>query len=217
MKIHIIAQGSLGPAVADRIEQLSGARHLVTATRTAPDALAAACWPVADLRVLVTGRESRKLVEYVDRSAHEERVSFLSITRDHPRLVLGPLVIPGRTACATCAAGRADQHDSARAASQPLRDAYDADMDLEPRGFLPSHAGLAAACVMEIADEMQCTGGSAWAGMVRQVNLYDGAMRSSKVVGVHGCPRCRVTPPLADSSWRSLTQLGLTVAGEPRG
>ena len=217
MKIHIIAQGGFGPAVAGRIEQLSGTRHLVTTTHATPDSLAAACWPAADLRVLVTGRESRKLVEYMDRCAHEERVAFLPITRDHPRLVLGPLVIPSRTACATCAGGRADQHDSARATSQPLRDAYDRDMDLEPRGFLPSHAHLAAAYVVRIADELHGTGHSEAAGAVRQVNLYDGAMRHSTVVGVHGCPRCRVTPPLAESSWRNLTHLGLAVAGEPRG
>lgn len=217
MRIHIIAQGSFGPAVASRIEQLSAAHHTVTTTRATPSALMAACWPAADLRVLITGRESRKLVEYVDRCAHEERTDFLSISRDHPRLFLGPLVLPGRTACATCACGRADQHDAARAASQPLRDAYDRDLDLEPGGFLPSHVGMAAAYALEIAEELHVTGDSERAGTISQVNLHDGSMRRSTVVGIHGCPRCRKTPPLSESSWQNLTHLGLSAVGEQRG
>lgn len=217
MKIHIIAQGAFGPAVAHRIEQLGSARHTVTTTPSTPHTLMAACWPAADLRILITGRESRSLVEYMDRCAHEDRTDFLSITRDHPRLVFGPLVLPGRTACATCASGRADQHDAARAASQPLREAYDQNIDLEPGGFLPSHVSMAAAYALEIADELHATGGSERAGTVSHVNLHDGLMRRSTVVGIHGCPRCRVTPPLAESSWRNLTHLGLTMAGERRG
>ncbi|WP_016996003.1 hypothetical protein [Kocuria atrinae] len=90
-------------------------------------------------------------------------------------------------------------------------------MDLEPGGFLPSHVSMAAAYALEIAEELHITGDSERAGTISQVNLHDGTMRRSTVVGIHGCSRCRVTPPLSESSWQNLTHLGLSMAGERRG
>ena len=218
MKIHLIAQGRFGPEVAGLTEQLAGGRHEITTTTPATaGGLTAACWGPADLRVLLAGRESQGLARYLDRTCHEERVNLLIVTRDHPRLVLGPLVLPGRTACATCAAGRADQHDATRAAAAPLRAAYDRDLTLEPAGHLPSHLRLAAAHILSVADALQEGSENRWAGTISTVNLHDGSMRRSTVVGIHGCPRCRQTPPLADSTWRSLTHLGLAAAGDHRG
>lgn len=221
MKIHLLVQGRFGPDVAARTARLCaerpGGRHTVTTTPVTGRGLVGAWWGPADLRVLIAGRESQALVRYLDRTCHEERVNLLIVTRDHPRLVLGPLVLPGRTACAGCAARRADQHDATRAASAPLREAYDQDLTLEPGGHLASHVRLAAAQILSVADDLQDGADSPWAGSISTLNLHDGSMQRSAVVGIHGCPRCRVTPPLADSTWRSLTHLGLAVAGERRG
>jgi len=216
MRVHILRLGAFGAAVATLAgHRLSLADHAVTVgdVTVAPHA-APAFWPPSDLHVLVAGRPSPFLEGILDRSVVDSHTPAATVVVEHPRLRLGPLV-DGTGACLGCLHARRAQHDGAHAKVAPLMRAYDRDPSLEPRGHLPHHVALAATWVERLTEQQAA--GTARAGRVTHLNLHTGASGSDQVVGVHGCPRCRTTPPLADSTWRDLATDLVGVGGGDRG
>lgn len=213
MRVHLPYLGAFAEAAArdahtllDRHEVIC--RDLATQPHAAP-----AFWPRCDLRVLVTGRTSTYLESQLDRAVVESRTPAAVIALEHPRLRLGPLVGTGG-ACLTCLRTRRAQHGSDRAQTDVLRRAYDSDPALEPRGYLPHQAGLAAAWIADLVRDLESGDTARHTATVRTINLHTGVMAADRVVGVHGCPRCRTTPPLQESSWRDLAaDLAMTGGG----
>ncbi|MEO3937722.1 TOMM precursor leader peptide-binding protein [Dermatophilaceae bacterium Soc4.6] len=218
MRVHILRLGAFGAAVATLAgHRLAAAGHAVTGgdVTVTPHA-APAFWPPSDLCVLVAGRPSPYLEGVLDRSVVDSGTPAATVVVEHPRLRLGPLV-DGTAACLGCLHVRRAQHDGAHAKVAPLLQAYDRDPSLEPRGHLPLHVALAVTWLERLTQQLAA--GTAGAGRVTHLNLHTGASGSDRIVGVHGCPRCRTTPPLADSTWRGLATdlVGVGGVGASRG
>jgi bacteriocin biosynthesis cyclodehydratase domain-containing protein len=218
MKIHILHLGVFAADAAQRIAAASADHDVVVSDlHRAPNG-SPAFWPRSELRILITGRESRHLSALLDESVYETSTPAVSMTLDHPRLRLGPVVLPDQGPCSSCASRRRQQHDSSYRKAAALYAAYDNDPALEPHGHLPHQAGLAAAWATCIIDDTAAGHLSRHSGVIRQLNLQTGAVSSDRVVGVHGCTRCRHTPPLEQSSWAFLSaDLAAAAARSPQG
>lgn len=218
MRIHLLHLGVFAGAVASAASSVLTARgHQLTSGDAGQDRSAApSFWPAGDLHVLIAGRQSPHLERLLDRSVVESRTPAATIVFEHPRLRLGPLV-NGQGACLGCLQSRRAQHDSTYQKVMPLLQAYDANPRLEPTGHLPHQVALAVGWLTGLTDAIANDRSADYVGRVSYVNVHTGASNSDPVVGVHACPRCRQTPPLADSSWRELARDLATVGGGDRG
>jgi bacteriocin biosynthesis cyclodehydratase domain-containing protein len=125
---------------------------------------------------------------------------------DHPQLEIGPAVVPGLGACHDCYRRRLAQHDTARVIRAAVGDHYDAHPESGPDGYLPSTALLAAAVAAEVVDRLR-TDAAAEAGRVRQIEVPTQQVRTGRVVGVHGCPRCGLGRDETTRSYERLPEM----------
>lgn len=115
-KVHVLAVGDFGAAVAERLQR--GHHDVeVTSDREGPLRFPAS-WPVADVRILASWREVPALSELVDARSADWRTTWLPVVAEHPRLRIGPLVVPGEEP-ATAASAAAAPSTSATARSRP--------------------------------------------------------------------------------------------------
>ncbi|MDT0448777.1 cyclodehydratase [Streptomyces hesseae] len=140
--------------------------------------------PHADVVVAVHSGGDAELRDEIDRICAERGTASVGIELQPTRIVCGPVVVPGRTACYACYRKRAAQHaGSARH--------YDMDAALSglPEGFGPQHvavaSGLLELALGEIAEGVMGIGGT-----VRTVNIVSGAVQAAATVSVNLCPRC---------------------------
>jgi molybdopterin-synthase adenylyltransferase len=128
----------------------------------------------------------------------EKKINFLPVVLSDLVGYVGPLVIPGETACLECLRARQnsnlDQFVAQRAAEEQ---SYEGQ---EVNGYLPSMASiLADIAAVEIVKFF--TGlPQMRAGHLIEVNLLAGRMESAKVLKVPRCPVCsplRKTPTIA--------------------
>lgn len=187
LPLHILAIGSFGAAVADRLApDLPGARI----ERRTDDRSLPMHWPPARMHLLLTWRETPALAERLDRAAHQWRVPWLPVVLEHPRLRVGPLVVPGRGPCYRCFRGRSAQHDPRPDITRALHAHFDAAPEDGPRGYLPAHTSIAAGLTREVLQRVDDDDGVADAGTVRWIDLLSGRPGRADVVAVHGCGRC---------------------------
>ncbi|GIE76454.1 hypothetical protein Aph02nite_24040 [Actinoplanes philippinensis] len=189
---HLIVSplGPFGYAVAERLRDLCrdvdiagiDATGAVTAVRPAPDR-------EDRLDVLVAWRRAPAIEQEFDDVAFRTGRPWLPVVLDHPVLEIGPLVVPGEGACHGCYRRRIAQHDTARTIRAAVDRHYDTDPQAGPAGYLTATALFAAASVAEIVDRFRAAPGDE-AGRVRQIDVPTQQLRSGRVVGVHGCPRC---------------------------
>ncbi|MGY4954750.1 TOMM precursor leader peptide-binding protein [Streptomyces nigrescens] len=204
-KVHVLAVGDFGAAVAERLQR--GHHDVeVTSDREGPLRFPAS-WPVADVRILASWREVPALSELVDARSADWRTTWLPVVAEHPRLRIGPLVVPGEGACYRCFRGRRAQHERDSALTAALHAHYDADSKAGPGGFLPQHAALAAGVALDLLRRLESAGGVGQdAGTVRHWHLLEQHLASARVVAVHGCDRCRRTSAPAGASWQELAR-----------
>jgi bacteriocin biosynthesis cyclodehydratase domain-containing protein len=197
--VHLLAVGALGRDVAERItREIDEAVITRVGDRGSPPA----AWPVARLHVLCAWRHVEGLADQIDECAHAWGVPWLPVVVEHPRLRVGPLVIPGAGPCYRCFRLRLAQHDPHASVASALVARYERDPWAGPAGHLPGHALLAAASALRAVYELD--GATACAGRVRELNLLTQDTRSASVVGVHGCERCGSGRDERDRSWRAL-------------
>ncbi len=200
--VHLIAVGDFGAAVAERLMQARGRMALSVEGEGPWPASASAAWPRARLRILLAWRETPKLAETIDVRSADWGTPWLPVVLEHPRLRVGPVVVPGSGPCYRCFRERRAQHEQDSAITDALHAHYDATPAAGPAGFLPHHVGLAAALVE--AELQRFDNGSLAdnAGTVRHYHLLEHQASAAKVVAVHGCDRCRHTKPV--STWSQL-------------
>lgn len=187
LPLHILAIGSFGAAVADRLEpDLPGARI----ARRGDDRSQPMHWPPARMHVLVAWRETPALAERLDQAAHQWRVPWLPVVLEHPRLRVGPLVVPGRGPCHRCFRDRSAQHDPRPEVTRALHAHLDASPEDGPLGYLPAHASIAAGLTRELLERVERGEVTSDAGVVRWIDLLSGRPGRANVVAVHGCSRC---------------------------
>jgi bacteriocin biosynthesis cyclodehydratase domain-containing protein len=138
--------------------------------------------------VIVADHLPDDVAEEADEAAHHSGVSWLAVEAEHQRVVVGPLVVPGKGACHRCFRRRRVQHDAQWPVTEALRAAQTRQESVRPQGFLPHHLRIVAgvAAVMMRSDSEP--------GTVVTVPLNRSAMTKDLVVGCHGCPRCGATP-----------------------
>lgn len=212
MNIHLLAVGDSGHATAERLAAVLNAEG--DATRiddaTGPRAVNPSLWPHPDLRIVIAWRESRALMEAVDRSSAETGVPYTQAVFAHPRLRVGPTIIPGSQGgpsntiggCRLCFEKRQLQHDGAAAKAEPLWQHYDQDETAGPRGFLQHHISMATALLAGVVRNLRGRRIDDERNVVRAVHLLHGTTHRSELIPVHGCARCGI--PHRDSTWIDL-------------
>ncbi|MFI1799335.1 TOMM precursor leader peptide-binding protein [Streptomyces sp. NPDC020379] len=203
-KVHVLAVGDFGVAVAERLRREHDG--VVVTTDRDGHLRYPAGWPRADVRVLVSWREVPHLADVLDARSADWRTPWFPIVAEHPRLRIGPLVVPGAGACYRCFGKRRKQHERDSAITSALHAHYDATPAAGPEGFLPQHVALAAGSARDLLHRLEDDGGQRDAGTVRHWHLLEQLITSARVVGVHGCDRCRTRAGAGPdgSSWQDL-------------
>ena len=141
------------PPVSPRLLVLAGddfgaevaRRPLGTSSTTVIDVAAgthASLWPYADLIVVAGSREQHRVSEAVDAVAFIRGIPWLGLFVRGTDLQVGPVVVPGRTACYRCFVKRRDQHSRPDAVALAPRGPVQA-----PSGYTRHHVGVAAGMV----------------------------------------------------------------------
>lgn len=180
----ILASGPFGHAVADRLREatdLPGVQHVTVQhidSGTHPS-----LWPRADVLVLALSHERPAIAQAADRSAFAWGMPWIEACLEPTDLRVGPVVVPGRTACYQCFLNRRRQHQRTHLAPASGK---------HPSGFGAHHAGIAAALTRQaIGEALGAPDPDRLGGTVRRFNLVTGATNRSGVLAVDRCPRCR--------------------------
>lgn len=212
---HLIVTpvGPFGYAVAERLRDLCHDVEVAgagaTGTLVRPRVPDPAQPPVPRLNLLVAWRRVPRMEQEFDEESFRSGQPWLPVILDHPVLEIGPVVVPGAGACHGCYRGRIAQHDASRAVPAAIGDHYDQDASAGPAGYLPSTALLAAAAAADAVERLREAPENE-AGRVRQIDVPTQQLRSGRVVGVHGCPRCGLG---RDETTRSYERLPAMLRG----
>jgi bacteriocin biosynthesis cyclodehydratase domain-containing protein len=191
----LISMGDFGGAVA---------RNLLRR----PDC---AAWPLdlesafsgpADVVVIAMWRQDGAVCETADDLAFQFSRPWLPITMDHPRVRIGPLVVPGTGPCYGCFLERRAQHDAQLAITSALNGAYRDDPDAGPRGYLDHHARLAAG-LAQLTIESLRRGPADSAGRVLSFNVLRRGIRAHRVLGCGDCRRCSPARGAPAARWQN--------------
>jgi len=210
--LHVLALGAFGRAVADRLAASSDAIVQPLEDERSP----AMTWPVASVHVLAAWRETPRLAAALDEAAFRWGVPWLPVVLDHPHVRVGPLVVPGRSPCYGCFRGRLAQHGKVPDMDRALHDHYAENPAAGPTGFLPAHVTFATGAARAALAALP-GGVSAAAGVARWVDVVSAQSGETRVVRIHGCPRCgRLRDErLRSSAWLADDLGRLAAAREP--
>ncbi|MFJ5968299.1 TOMM precursor leader peptide-binding protein [Streptomyces sp. NPDC093060] len=205
IKVHVLAVGEFGTAVAERLRR--DHHDLEISSYQAGPLELSASWPDADLRILASWRETPRLAEVLDARSADWNAPWFPVLAEHPRLRVGPLVVPGAGACYRCYRKRRAQHERDGAHVTTLHAHYDATPESGPGGFLPHHADMAAGMALDMLRRVEAGEGERLAGTVRHWHLLEQHLSDARVVGVHACDRCRRSKEgTAEPTWADLAR-----------
>lgn len=139
-----------------------------------------------DLLVAMMDGEDDQLADTLDRSSFLTGIAWFPVVQAFPAIRVGPVVVPGASACYACYLARRWQRDPLAEISQAVL----ASNGPDPAGFFSHHAVLAGALTNKLLRDIDLHGRVASAGWVRTVVLPDGELNASRAVGVDRCPRC---------------------------
>lgn len=188
--------GPFGQAVAERLRDIRDDVVIAEAGRERPPGMT----------VLAAWRRVPDLERTLDDEAFRTGTPWLPVILDHPQLEIGPVVVPGHGACHGCYRRRQTQHDNARVIRTAIDVHYEANPAAGPDGYLPSTALLAAAAVDDVVARLRADP-EAEAGRVRQIEVTTQQMRTGRVVGVHGCPKCGLGRDETTRSYERLPEM----------
>jgi bacteriocin biosynthesis cyclodehydratase domain-containing protein len=155
-----------------------------------------------DVRLLAAWRPEVDACLRMDAASHRDGRVFLPLVVDDSMLVVGPLVIPGRSACWHCYHRRMRQHAIWPAHRAALAAHYEQHPETGPRGYLEAFAMLGAARLAQMLAAIET--GDARGGEVWELDLLTRETAVSTVVGIDACPRCGLGRDPADRSTREL-------------
>ncbi|MGE3508716.1 MAG: TOMM precursor leader peptide-binding protein [Vicinamibacterales bacterium] len=206
LSLHVVAVGPFGEAVA---EALADGRRTARVTPVHPSRIDAAAWPHAAVHVLASGYPCHQLCRDLETLCYQRSSALVPVTLDAPHLIVGPVVVPGTGSCFSCYRRRLLQHAARPPVTRALLDHYDAEPLRGPVGHLSVLADLAAARVEQLFADGQMhadalAGCHAAAGQVWRIDYLTRDTALSRVIGVHGCPRCGLR---RDERTRSVDEL----------
>lgn len=139
-----------------------------------------------DLLVAMMDGEDDQLAESLDRRSFLTGIAWFPVVQAFPAIRVGPVVVPGASACYACYLARRWQRDPLAEISQAVL----ASNPPGPAGFFPHHALLAGALTNQLLSDIDLHGCAASAGCVRTVVLPNGELQAGRAVGVDRCSRC---------------------------
>ncbi len=128
--------------------------------------------------------QDEKLRDALDRLGFERGVPTVAVELLPTRIVCGPAVIPGATACYDCYLRRVEQHRDP-AQTDPVGEATRG----LPEGFGRMHLAIAHGLLTLAMAELR-TGPVGLGGTVRTFDLVAGTLSTASTVAVDRCPRC---------------------------
>lgn len=195
-RIHIAAGDDWGRALADRLTgfDLTPAGELVEGP----------CLAFAATEAISTFRR-------IDEQAFATGTAWSGVVLTPAGVRLGPVIVPGKSACYECFLRRSAHHEQHwRRTAAIWRTAESSRLD----GWLPSDLLVAEGFVRILADGDPDRG---WpAGSVISYQAATGEVSTAKVIGRHGCPRCRPGRDRAMDTWRDLQEDLSGLTGTPR-
>lgn len=201
--LHILAEGPFGRGVAEQLM----CRVDDAASTLIPEKdhhFQASRFPLAKVHVFVASRPVSRLFKTMDTLAHNWKTPWLPVVLEHPYLRIGPFIEPTRgESCYHCFERRYLQHHLTPDYLQALYHYYDHTPTAGPKGHLKVFTGLAAAHTTGLLNRYHFDGTSV-IDDVWQINLLTRESIRSKVVGIHGCPRCGLGREESDRSVRNL-------------
>lgn len=150
----------------------------------------------AGMLVAVHAGRLEELRDAVDRLGFERGIPTVGVELLPTRIVCGPAVIPGATACYACYVRRIEQH---RDPAQPY-DVGPATRGL-PEGFGRPHLAIAHGLLTLAIAELR-SGPVGLGGTVRAFDLVAGTLSTAATVAVDRCRRCgaRLRDPVANGA-----------------
>lgn len=140
--------------------------------------------PASMIAVVHSGQDG-DLRDALDRLGFERGVPTVGVGLLPTRIVCGPAVIPGSTACHACHRRRVEQHrDPAHADDDP-----DGAARGLPEGFGRMHLAIAHG-LLELAKAEMRAGPEGIGGTVRSHDLVSGGLSTAATVAVDRCARC---------------------------
>lgn len=185
--VHIISVGAFGNAVAAALKEL-----LPDVQQTGVDAQNQsypASWPTARVNILASWRPVPALQKLIDDISFAWKRPSITVVLNAPYLLIGPVVVPGSSACYSCYEKRYLQHSARQEVYRGLQAHYDQHPESGPQGYLPSLVHIAALRlaqnILQLDEDAASVAGNIW-----HMNTMTRYTFTARVVGVHACPRC---------------------------
>ncbi len=194
--LTIFHAGSFGSAVAARV------KGAVPSARLLPLSDSAASFDelvrgAAFVGVALWRRYPTEL-DQLDEACARNQIPWSSVVLEDTRVRCGPLVTPGRGPCHACYCKRWLTHSPHPRREAALDAVFRSNLRFGIPGFTPSSLRIAAAALLLDREDLAC------GGRVRLIDLLHCNVEETRVVRVHGCPRCSIKRESGD---RFATQL----------
>ena len=153
------------------------------------------------ISVLAAWRAMPAFSDAMDACAHNTGTISCALTLQDSEMVMGPLVLPGATACWRCWATRASQADSLAKIQAQKRAFYAEHPEIGPCGYLPSlvlHGIAQLVSALESLPNLKC------GGVALRTNLFTRQVVEERATGLDNCNRCGLQRPLATRSYARL-------------
>lgn len=138
---------------------------------------------------VVSWRAYPAVYEKIDTWCWQYEVPWTIAEFENSQLNLGPLVVPGASACYSCYAKRVDCHHEAPERKQAIRAALSHAPGKGVPGFIRPLVMIAAAHIKQDLSNL-----TARAGQFKTVDVLTSSVLESEVIGIHDCNRCRPKP-----------------------
>lgn len=194
--LMILFDDEFGEALAER---LSGATAVALRGRDA--VYDSTGWQAARLRVLVCPRRDRHAEERMETVAWGTRRPWMPVQLGPRSIRVGPVIVPGMSACLSCFYRRQRQHGKRNGVDDGLERSLAETNSPGYRGHLPAHVDLVAGLLTAVAQSDASI--TAFATRFWRLGYGEMAVRESLLTPAAACPRC---DPLArgDERYRHL-------------
>jgi len=210
--VHLLSVGAFGQSIgrylADlypRVEESIMTGDTLPSFRTVSG---------ASVHVLATGRPVPRLCEMMDDSCRESGLPFFPLVLDSSVIRLGPVFVRGQGGCWKCWVRRSAQHAEWAKERSALVQYYSSNAGAGPRGYLEPFAMIAASQIAQTVRVLESS--SEIAGYIWQMDLLTRLISTSRLVGIHDCPRCGLHRPAPMRSVQEMKDaLGHLWIGKP--
>jgi bacteriocin biosynthesis cyclodehydratase domain-containing protein len=197
---HLVALDEWGEAVASRLNGDGVVSAPVDAAH--PESGEPSTWPQAQVHVVACAREDFDFLRAVDTFSFAWSLTWAPLVLTPRGVRLGPVVVPGVSACYHCFLRRRLQHDGEIGDTHAWWDSVALDASDSVSGWLPSDTLMARGLTRALVAK----GPDGFAGTVVSYDGVSGDMNRDPVIGVHACPRCRHRPDRSDDTWAGLAR-----------